>query len=85
MFEQLVGLIDGIKKDSIGEWIVDRENDGTPEHPEYGLNRYGSIIIRHPPCFGRAFFQLNCKSKFQCRSKFYCSFKSIVFFNFLKP
>lgn len=58
MFEQLVGLIDGIKKDSIGEWIVDRENDGTPEHPEYGLNRYGSIIIRHPPCFGRAFFHL---------------------------
>ena len=29
--------------------------------------------------------RLNCKSKFQCRSKFYCPFKSIVFFNFLKP
>ena len=33
MFEELVGLIDKIKDDSIGEWIVDKENDGTPEHP----------------------------------------------------
>ena len=33
MFEQLVGLIDKIKEDSIGEWIIDKENDGTPEHP----------------------------------------------------
>ena len=28
MFEELVGLIDKIKDDSIGEWIVDKENDG---------------------------------------------------------
>ena len=27
MFEELVGLIDKIKDDSIGEWI-DKENDG---------------------------------------------------------
>ena len=33
MFEELVGLIDKIKDDSIGEWIVDKENDGTSEHP----------------------------------------------------
>lgn len=33
MFEELVGLIDKIKDDSIGEWIVDKENDGTFEHP----------------------------------------------------
>ena len=33
MFEELVGLIDKIKDDSIGEWIVDKENDGTLEHP----------------------------------------------------
>lgn len=33
MFEQLVGLLDKIKEDSIGEWIIDKENDGTPEHP----------------------------------------------------
>ena len=73
MFEVLVSLIDKIKDDSIGEWIVDKENDGTLEHPiqmpfvvysrvvrqfeqavysfeedhpEYGLNRYGSILER---------------------------------------
>ena len=28
VFEELVGLIDKIKDDSIGEWIVDKENDG---------------------------------------------------------
>ena len=33
MFEDLVDLIDKIKDDSIGEWIVDKENDGTLEHP----------------------------------------------------
>ena len=71
MFEMLVSLIDELKEDSIGEWFVDKENDGTPEHPvqmpymvysravrrfekavynfeedhpEYGLNRYGSIL-----------------------------------------
>ena len=33
MFEELVGLIDKIKDDSIGEWTVDKENDGTFEHP----------------------------------------------------
>ena len=33
MFEELVGLIDKIKDDSIGGWIVDKENDGTLEHP----------------------------------------------------
>ena len=33
VFEELVGLIDKIKDDSIGEWIVDKENDGTLEHP----------------------------------------------------
>ena len=33
VFEELVGLIHRIKDDSIGEWIVDKENDGTPEHP----------------------------------------------------
>ena len=74
MFEELVGLIDKIKDDSIGEWIVDKENDGTlehpiqmpfvvysrvvrqfervvynfeEEHPEFELNRYGSILERY--------------------------------------
>ena len=74
MFEELVGLIDKIKDDSIGEWIVDKENDGTlehpiqmpfvvysrvvrqferavynfeEEHPEFELNRYGSILEKY--------------------------------------
>lgn len=74
MFEELVGLIDKIKDDSIGEWIIDKKNDGTIEHPiqmpfviysmivrlfeqavysfeedhpEFELNRYGSILERY--------------------------------------
>lgn len=73
IFGSLVDLIDDLKEDSIGEWIIDKENDGTPEHPiqmpfvvysevvrkfekavydferehpEYGLNRYNSILER---------------------------------------
>ena len=33
MYESLTALINEIKTDSIGEWIVDKENDGSPEHP----------------------------------------------------
>lgn len=33
IFESLVCLIDEIRADSFGEWIIDKENDGTPEHP----------------------------------------------------
>lgn len=33
MFEKMVNLLDKIKDDSIGEWVVDKENDGTNEHP----------------------------------------------------
>lgn len=33
MYEMLVAFIDKIHNDNIGEWIIDRENDGTPEHP----------------------------------------------------
>lgn len=32
-FDILTKYISLIRLDSIGEWIVDRENDGTPEHP----------------------------------------------------
>ena len=73
IFGSFVDLVDELKEDSIGEWIIDRENDGTPEHPiqmpfveysevvrkfektvydferehpEYGLNRYNSILER---------------------------------------
>lgn len=33
MYESLVCFIDRLKEDSIGEFIIDTENDGTPEHP----------------------------------------------------
>lgn len=33
MYESLTAFIDKLKEDSVGEWIVDKENDGTPEHP----------------------------------------------------
>ncbi|WP_261806271.1 DUF6508 domain-containing protein [Lapidilactobacillus luobeiensis] len=32
-FDILTKYIPLIQSDSIGEWIVDKENDGTPEHP----------------------------------------------------
>ena len=32
-FEQLIKYIPLIQDDKIGEWIIDKENDGTPEHP----------------------------------------------------
>ena len=45
MFEELVGLIDKIKDDSIGEWIVDKENDGTLEHPmQMPFVVYSSVV-----------------------------------------
>ena len=32
-FDILIKYISMIQSDNIGEWIVDKENDGTPEHP----------------------------------------------------
>lgn len=32
-FEQLIKYIPLIQDDKFGEWIIDKENDGTPEHP----------------------------------------------------
>ena len=34
MYEGLTSLIDDIKKDSFGEWIIDTVNDGSSEHPK---------------------------------------------------
>ena len=31
-FEQLTKYIDILDEDNFGTWIIDRENDGTPEH-----------------------------------------------------
>ena len=33
MYEKLTSLLEDIKTDSIGQWIVDKENDGSLEHP----------------------------------------------------
>lgn len=32
-FAELTEFISKIKDDAFGEWFIDRENDGTPEHP----------------------------------------------------
>jgi hypothetical protein len=32
-FDILTKYISSIQSDSIGEWIIDKENDGTPAHP----------------------------------------------------
>ena len=32
-FDILVKYIPMIQADSFGEWVIDKENDGTPEHP----------------------------------------------------
>lgn len=32
-FTELTAFIPKIKDDAFGEWFVDKENDGTPEHP----------------------------------------------------
>ena len=32
-FENLVKYLSLLEDDKIGTWFIDRENDGTPEHP----------------------------------------------------
>lgn len=32
-FDKLLSFIPLLKDDGFGEWIIDRENDGSPEHP----------------------------------------------------
>lgn len=32
-FDDLIGFIPVIKNENFGKWIIDHENDGTPEHP----------------------------------------------------
>lgn len=33
-FAELTAFIPSLKNDAFGEWVIDRENDGTPEHPK---------------------------------------------------
>lgn len=45
MYESLTALIPMLKKDNFGEWIVDKENDGTPEHPiQFPFVNYGEAV-----------------------------------------
>lgn len=68
MFEELVGLIDKIKDDSIGEWIVDKENDGTLEHPmQMPFVVYSSVVrLFEQAVYG---FENGSIEKWLCRSK----------------
>lgn len=45
LFSNLVCFLDEIKKDSIGEWITDTENDGTKEYPiQMPFVAYSSVV-----------------------------------------
>lgn len=33
-FGDLTKYIPQLKDDSVGNWVIDRENDGTPDHPK---------------------------------------------------
>lgn len=71
VYKSLTDILPMLEDDKIGDWVIDRVNDGTPEHPiqmpfvnysrlvrevedaiydfeqihpEYGLNRYSSIL-----------------------------------------
>ena len=46
-FEQLTKYIDVLDKDNFGTWIIDRENDGTPEHPiQMPFVNYSEMVHR---------------------------------------
>ncbi len=68
VYKSLTDFLPMLEEDKIGDWAIDRVNDGTPEHPnysrlvqevedaiydfeqmhpEYGLNRYSSILGAH--------------------------------------
>lgn len=44
-FDHIIRLIPALKHDDFGEWIIDRENDGTPEHPiQFPYVRYSACV-----------------------------------------
>ena len=46
-FEQLTNYIDVLDEDNFGTWIIDRENDGTPEHPlQMPFVNYSEMVHR---------------------------------------
>jgi hypothetical protein len=46
MYEALTDLLPSLAADNYGEWIVDKENDGTPEHPiQWPFVNYGEAVV----------------------------------------
>lgn len=44
-FENLIKYLPLLEDDNIGTWIIDRENDGTPEHPiQMPFVNYSEIV-----------------------------------------
>ncbi len=45
MFETLTSYIPKIRDIDYGEWVIDRENDGTPEHPiQFPFVAYTQVV-----------------------------------------
>ena len=46
-FDILTKYIPMIQTDSFGEWVIDKENDGTPEHPmQMPCARYSEMVSK---------------------------------------
>ena len=44
-FETLTQYLSQLGDDNIGTWIIDRENDGTPEHPiQFPFVNYSRLV-----------------------------------------
>lgn len=45
MYESLTSLLPKLQGAEYGEWIIDRENDGSPEHPkQFPFVAYGRAV-----------------------------------------
>ena len=45
MYESLTSLLSKLQGAEYGEWIIDRENDGSPEHPkQFPFVAYGRAV-----------------------------------------
>ena len=39
-FDKLIGLLEPLESDSVGEWIIDKEHKGTEDDPNFRLQMY---------------------------------------------
>lgn len=45
MFQELTGFIERLDSEEHGNWVIDKENDGSPEHPiQMPYVNYGEIL-----------------------------------------